>query len=203
MAPEPISTAYLKNPFHQSVCLHVYPTIVTMQRLGKNVIAAMDTGSELLYYWWFIANQFVLTTSPLRLTTSNSQLNTCGYIPYVTSSLTTGWVCRLHLLLVLASAVILRPRPAGLMTTFYCLRFETPPPGGPGYRIYIPQEEGGRVIHPGTGFLSIASYDLEGYGGGIRPSLHKGSTSTRATMKHLLHASFSIRSVSYQGKLGD
>jgi hypothetical protein len=32
-----------------------------------------------------------------------------------------------QLLLVLASAVILRSETAGLMTTFYCLRFETPP----------------------------------------------------------------------------
>jgi hypothetical protein len=37
-----------------------------------------------------------------------SQLNTCGYSPYVTSSLTRRWVCRLQLLLALASAFILR-----------------------------------------------------------------------------------------------
>jgi hypothetical protein len=35
-------------------------------------------------------------------------LNTCGYSPYVTSSQTRGWVCRLQLLLVLASTFILR-----------------------------------------------------------------------------------------------
>jgi hypothetical protein len=35
-APEPISTASLKNPSHQSVCLYVYPCIVARQRLGKN-----------------------------------------------------------------------------------------------------------------------------------------------------------------------
>jgi hypothetical protein len=34
---------------------------------------------------------------------------------------------------------------AGLMAIFYCLRFETPP-------TYIPPEEGGPVIPPGTGF---------------------------------------------------
>jgi hypothetical protein len=38
------------------------------------------------------------------------------------------------------------------MTTFYCLKFERPQSGGPGSRIYIPQEEGGLVIPPGTGF---------------------------------------------------
>jgi hypothetical protein len=38
-----------------------------------------------------------LGDNPLRLTTSNFkfQLNTCGYSPYVTPSLTRGWVCRL------------------------------------------------------------------------------------------------------------
>jgi hypothetical protein len=58
---------------------------------------------------YFTANQFVLATSPLRPTTSTFifQLNTCGYSPYETSSLTRGWVFRLQLLLGLASAVIL------------------------------------------------------------------------------------------------
>jgi hypothetical protein len=54
-------------------------------------------------------------TSPLRLTTSNFifQLNSCDYSPYETSSLTRDWVCRLQLLLVLASAAILRPEFRG------------------------------------------------------------------------------------------
>jgi hypothetical protein len=52
-------------------------------------IKISESQSELLYDWQFTANQFVLATSPLRLTTSNFifQLNTCGYRPYVTSSL--------------------------------------------------------------------------------------------------------------------
>jgi hypothetical protein len=81
-----------------------------------------ESESELLYDWRFTANQFVLERSPLSLTTSNFifQLKTCSYSPYVISSLKRGWVCRLQLLLVLASAVI-------LMTTFYFLLFETPP----------------------------------------------------------------------------
>jgi hypothetical protein len=67
----------------------------------------------------------------LRLTTRifNFPTNTCGYSPYVTSSLTRGWVCRLQLLLGLDSSVILRPESRGLMTTFYCLKFKTPQPG--------------------------------------------------------------------------
>jgi hypothetical protein len=40
------------------------------------------------------------------------------------------------------------PTPVGLVTIFYCLRFETS--------------------------IFVASYDLHGYGGGIRPRLHTG-----------------------------
>jgi hypothetical protein len=40
-------------------------------------------------------------------------LNTCGHILSLTSSLTRGWVCRLQLLLMLASAVILRSHSRG------------------------------------------------------------------------------------------
>jgi hypothetical protein len=42
--------------------------------------------------------------------------------------------------------------PAELVTVFYGLRFKTSQPAGPGPRIYIPQEQGGPVIPPGTGF---------------------------------------------------
>jgi hypothetical protein len=41
------------------------------------------------------------------------QLNTCGYSPYVTSSVMRGWVCHLQWLLALTSAVILRPQSHG------------------------------------------------------------------------------------------
>jgi hypothetical protein len=42
------------------------------------------------------------------------------------------------------------PRPMGLATIFYCLRFETS--------------------------LFVAFYDSQGYGGGIRPRVHTGNT---------------------------
>jgi hypothetical protein len=71
--------------------------------------------SELLYDWVFTGNQFVLVTSPLRLKISNFifQLKACGYSAYVISSLMRGHVCRLQLLLVLASAVILGSESRG------------------------------------------------------------------------------------------
>jgi hypothetical protein len=74
-----------------------------------------ESESDLLYDWRFTANQFVLATSLLRLRINNFifQLNTYGYNPYVTSSLTRGWICCLQLLLVFASAVILRSESRG------------------------------------------------------------------------------------------
>jgi hypothetical protein len=46
MDPEPISTAFFINPSHQSVCLSVYPPIVTRQRLyiKIHVVARQQLG---------------------------------------------------------------------------------------------------------------------------------------------------------------
>jgi hypothetical protein len=62
--------------------------------------------SGLLHDWCFTANQS-WGQAPETHDQQLFQLYTCGYSPHVTSSLTTGWVCSLQLLLVLASAVIL------------------------------------------------------------------------------------------------
>jgi hypothetical protein len=114
-----------------------------------------ESESELLYDWWFTANQFVLATSPLRLTTSNfiSQLNTCGYSPYVTSFLMRGLVCHLQL-----PASPRQRSHSQVRVTRYSRLFFTvsdsrvPQPGGRGLRIYIPQEQSGPLIPPGTEF---------------------------------------------------
>jgi hypothetical protein len=115
---------------------------------------SLRTNSGLLYDVLFTAYQFVLATSPLILTTSTLiyQLNTCGYSPYATFSLTRGWVCRLQLLLALASAVIIGPESCGTHDHILLSQMRLPQPGGPGPRIYIPQEQGAPVIAPGTGF---------------------------------------------------
>jgi hypothetical protein len=97
-----------------------------------------------------VYRQSVLAPSPLRLTTSILfQLNTCGYSPYVTSSLTRWWVCRLQLLLVLVSTVILWSESRRTHGHILLSQIRD---SGPGPRIYIAQEQGGPVISPGTGF---------------------------------------------------
>jgi hypothetical protein len=73
-----------------------------------------------------------------------TQLRVCLY---GASSITRGRVCRLQLLLALASAVIL-----GSESRFTVSYSRLPQPGGPGPRIYIPQEHGGPVMSPGIWF---------------------------------------------------
>jgi hypothetical protein len=58
----------------------------------------------------------------------------------------SGGVCRLQMLLALASAVTFGSESH----VFYCLRFETS--------------------------LFVGSYNSQGYGGGIRPRLHTGDS---------------------------
>jgi hypothetical protein len=95
---------------------------------------------------------------------------------YVVPSLTRGWVCNLlvQLLLGLARAVTLGSKSLRTHDHILLSRLRFPQPGGPGPRIYSPQEQGGPVIPPGTGFSFVASYDSQGNGGGILTRLHTG-----------------------------
>jgi hypothetical protein len=68
------------------------------------------------------------------------QQNTCFHSPYITSSLTREWACRIHLLLALARAVILMPESRGTHDHILLSQIrDSPQPGGPGPLIYIPQ----------------------------------------------------------------
>jgi hypothetical protein len=72
----------------------------------------MTLRSRLTFVWAKCKVRAKVTSPPKPLETHGHnffvfQLNLCGHIPYVTSFLTRRWVCRLQLLLVLASAVIL------------------------------------------------------------------------------------------------
>jgi hypothetical protein len=99
-----------------------------------------ESESELLYDWRFTANQLVLGTSPFRLTTSIFfQLNTCGQ----------SW-CNIlsNERMGLSFTIAAGPRQRShsrvwLMTTFYCLRFETCPT----WRARSPY-----LYHPGRGW---------------------------------------------------
>jgi hypothetical protein len=81
-------------------------------------------------------------------------------------------VCRLKLLLVLASAVIFRSEShaqilLSQIRVFTNLEGEDP--------VFIsPSNMVARLYPQALGSIFVASYDSKGYGGGIRPRLHTG-----------------------------
>jgi hypothetical protein len=76
-----------------------------------------------------------------------------GFLDVGAPSLTRGWACNLlvRLLLRLTSAVTLGSKPHRTQDHILLTHLRLPQLGGPGLRIYIPQEQGGPVIPPGTG----------------------------------------------------
>jgi hypothetical protein len=62
----------------------------------------------------------------------------------------------------------------GHIIIFYCLRFETPPTWRVRSPYLYPPGICYPVMPPGSGFIFVASYESQGYGGGIRPRLHTG-----------------------------
>jgi hypothetical protein len=116
-----------------------------------------------------------LGDNPLRLTIINFvfQLNTFGYSPYVTSSLTRGWVCRVQLLLVLASAVILRSESRVTHDQILLSQIrDSPNLEGQAPLFTSPTNRVAQLYPQAVGSLFVASYYSQGYGGGIRLRLH-------------------------------
>jgi hypothetical protein len=136
----------------------------------------INSESESLYYWRFASNQFALATSSMRHMTSNFlfQLNTFGY-NYVTSSLTRGLVCRLQLLVILASAVILRSESRGTHDHILLSQIRDSTILEDQVPVFISHRNRMARWYPqALGSLFVAPCDSQGYGGGIRLRLHTG-----------------------------
>jgi hypothetical protein len=94
--------------------------------------------------------------------------------PNVTSFLTRGWVFRLYLLLYLAIAVILRSESRGTHDHILLSRIRDSP--NLQVPIFIYPGNSVALLYPhALGSIFVAHYDSLGYGGGIRPRLHKGT----------------------------
>jgi hypothetical protein len=101
------------------------------------------------------------------------QLNTCSHSPYVTSSLTRGCGCSLQLLLVLASAVILRSESRGTHDHILLSQIRDSPNLEGQAPVFIsPRNRVAQLYPQALGSHFVASYDSQGYGGGIRSRLH-------------------------------
>jgi hypothetical protein len=68
------------------------------------------------------------------------------------------------------------------MTIFYCLRFETPPNLEGQVPVFISPRNMARLYSQALGSLFVASYDSQGYGGGIRTASTRDSTTDWLTL---------------------
>jgi hypothetical protein len=140
---------------------------ITVSFLSRRVLP--ESESELLYDWRFTANHSVLARTLRDPRPLFFQLNTCGHSPYVTSSLTRGWVCRLQLLLVLASAFILGFKSRGTHDHILLSQIRDSPNLEAHVPVFIsPRNRVARLYPQALGSLFVTSYDSQSYGGGIR-----------------------------------
>jgi hypothetical protein len=83
------------------------------------------------------------------------------------------WVCHLQLLLVLASAVILRSESRGTHDHILLPQIRDPPNLEGQVPVFISPSNMVAQLYPQTlGSLLVASHDPQGYSGGIRSPLH-------------------------------
>jgi hypothetical protein len=85
-------------------------------------------------------------------------------------------VCCLQLLLVLASAVIIRSESHGTHDHILLSQIrDSANQEGQVHILISPRNRVARLYTQALGSLSVASYIWQGYGGGIRPRIHTGS----------------------------
>jgi hypothetical protein len=86
-----------------------------------------------------------------------------------------GWVCCLRLLLVLASAVILRCEFRGTYDHISLLQIRDSPNLEGQVPIFMYTKDRVTQLYPQPlGSLFVAPYNSQGYSGGNRPQLHTG-----------------------------
>jgi hypothetical protein len=84
-----------------------------------------------------------------------------------------GWVCRLKFLLVLASAVILCSESRGTHDHILLSQIRNSPNLEGVIPVFIsPRNRVAQLYPQALGSFFVASYDSQGYGGGIRTALH-------------------------------
>jgi hypothetical protein len=87
-----------------------------------------------------------------------------------------GRVCHLQLLLALASAVILRSESLGAHNHIWLPQIQDSPNLGQVPVFIFPSNRVAQLYPHAMGSLFVASYDSQGYDGGIRTRLHAGIT---------------------------
>jgi hypothetical protein len=105
-----------------------------------------------------------------------------------------GWVCRLQLLLVLASAVILESESRRTQDHILVSQIRDSSNLKGRFPVFIFPRNRVALLYPkALGSLFVALYDSQGYGGGIRPRLHTG-VCIRQTVVFSIHCDMRAQS---------
>jgi hypothetical protein len=129
----------------------------------------MNSEWELLYDWCFTVNHFVLEPRSLRLTTRISFNWTPAIIVPMQHPLWWEHGFAVYNFCSPSPAHSFScPSQTGLMTTFYFLRFETPPTWSPGPVFISPRNRMAQLYRPPPGHRApfVALYDSQVYGEG-------------------------------------
>jgi hypothetical protein len=112
------------------------------------------------------------------------QRNTWCHSPYVTTSLARGWVYSLQLLLVLTSSVILRSYACRTCDHILLSQIRNSPNLECQVPVFIaPRNRVAQLYLQVQGSHFIASYNSQGYGGGIRRRFHMGGQTLSDTVQ--------------------
>jgi hypothetical protein len=116
-----------------------------------------------------------------------------------------GRVCRLQLLLVLASAVILKSESRGTHDHILPSQIQDSPNLEGQATVFVyPRNRVARLYPQALGSLFVASYGSRGYDGGIRPRLHTRSAFwVRARVKDTISSKYYIHIQSVPHRKGD
>jgi hypothetical protein len=103
-----------------------------------------------------------------------------------------GWVCRLQLLLDLTSPIIHRFEYRGAHDHILLSQIRDPPIRRTRSRIYTSRNRVVELYPQALGSLLVASYDSQGYGGGIPPRLHTGLIHFSVSFNHYIAACIAV-----------
>jgi hypothetical protein len=103
----------------------------------------------------------------------------CRFIDGRVPSLMRRWVCHLQLVLALASIVVLESKSHGTHDHILLSHIRDTPSVEGQVPLSISSRNRMAQLHPqALSSLFVASYDLQGYSGGIQTHLHAGMTAT-------------------------
>jgi hypothetical protein len=146
-------------------------SVLSSKRPSCGEVPKSESKSKFCYDWRSVGQSVLMSSTHLGLATRFLLLSeSCGFV-----DVGRGLFCRLQLLLVLARAVILGPASRGTRDHILLSQIRESPNLEGEVPVFISFRNRVAQLYPQTlGSVFVASYDSQGYGGGIRTHFHTG-----------------------------